>query len=281
MKEFAEYLRRTYGPVSGTANSYKMAIKILDRLIELGKMSVNTFDQNDVLNFSGNSIVSITDLAILNSIYDEVKDEEKKMRAGVDSIFEYGKSSQQSYPKKGFCSAAVRSLIKYRESIIDQQAASCAKAADSTSQLLKDLKKITKISNTESNAEVHQRIGQNIFRSVLLEIYRGQCCVCGLNITELLRASHILPWAENKQNRLNPENGLCLSATYDAAFDKYLISFDDDYRMIVSPYIQEFYTNNAANEYFKRFEGKQLTLPYKFSPNKEFLNKHREKLIGL
>ena len=119
------------------------------------------------------------------------------------------------------------------------------------------------------------------FRSVLLEIYGGQCCVCGLSIKELLRASHILPWAESKPNRLNPENGICLSATYDAAFDKYLISFDDDYRMVVSPYIREFYTNDAAKEYFERYEGKQLALPYKFSPNKEFLSKHREKLIGI
>ena len=271
MEEFAEYLRRTYGPVSGTANSYKMAIKILD----------NIFEQYDVLNFSGTSIASITDVGAINSLYEFVKAEEKKMRAGDDSIFKYGKTSQQSYPKKGFCSAAVRSLMNYRESIIQQQATTCAKAADSTSQLLKSLKKITTISDTESNAEVHQRIGQNVFRSVLLEIYGCQCCVCGLNITELLRASHILPWAESKPNRLNPENGLCLSATYDAAFDKYLISFDDDYRMIVSPYIREFYTNDAANEYFNKFEGKQLTLPYKFSPNKEFLSKHREKLIGV
>ena len=271
MEEFAEYLRRTYGPVSGTANSYKMAIKILD----------NIFEQYDVLNFSGTSIASITDVGAINSLYEFVKAEEKKMRAGDDSILKYGKTSQQSYPKKGFCSAAVRSLMNYRESIIQQQATTCAKAADSTSQLLKSLKKITTISDTESNAEVHQRIGQNVFRSVLLEIYGGQCCVCGLNISELLRASHILPWAESKPNRLNPENGLCLSATYDAAFDKYLISFDDDYRMIVSPYIREFYTNDAANEYFKRFEGKQLTLPYKFSPNKEYLIKHREKIIGV
>ena len=146
---------------------------------------------------------------------------------------------------------------------------------------MKRLQEIITNSGTESNAEVHQRIGQNVFRSLLLEIYGGQCCVCGLNIKELLRASHILPWAESKTNRLNPENGLCLSATYDAAFDKYLISFDDDYRMIVSPYIRDFYTNDTAKEYFERYEGKQLVLPYKFIPNKEFLSKHRAKVIGV
>lgn len=270
MEEFAEYLQQTYGVANGTANSYKMAIIILD----------NIFEQYDVLNFSGKSVASLTDVGEICSLYEFVKAEEKKMRIGKDSIFKFGKSSQQSYPKKGFCSAAVRSLQNFRESIIQQKATKYVQSTDSTSQLVNNLKRITAISDTETNAEIHQRIGQSVFRSVLLEIYRGQCCVCGLNIKEILRASHILPWADNKENRLNPENGLCLSATYDAAFDKYLISFDDDYRMIVSPYIREFYTNETAREYFERYEGKQLKLPYKFSPNKEFLSKHRAKVIG-
>lgn len=269
MDEFAEYLRMTYGVANGTANSYKMAVRILD----------NIFEQYDALNFSGNSVTSLTDVGVINSLYEYVKSEEKKMRAGEDSIFKFGKLSQQSYPKKGFCSAAVRSLLNFRESIIQRKATECVQLTDSKSQLVNKLNRLTAISDTESNAEIHQRIGQNVFRSVLLEIYRGHCCVCGLNIKEVLRASHILPWAESKANRLNPENGLCLSATYDAAFDKYLISFDDEYRMIVSPYIRDFYTNDAAKEYFERYEGKQLELPYKFSPNKEFLSKHRAKVI--
>ena len=88
-----------------------------------------------------------------------------------------------------------------------------------------------------------------------------------------------MPWSENKQNRLNPENGLCLSATYDVAFDRHLISFDNDYRMVVSQYIRDFYTNKTAKEYFERYEGKRLMMPSKFNPNKEFLNRHLEKLI--
>lgn len=202
------------------------------------------------------------------------------MKTGEDSIFEFGKPTQQSYPRQGFCSAAVRSLFNYREAIIQQKATRCVQLTESNTKLVKELEKMTTIINTDTYAEVHERIGQNVFRSVILEIYNSRCCVCGLNIKEVLRASHILPWSENKPNRLNPENGLCLSATYDAAFDKYLISFDDNYRMLVSPYIREFYTNETAKEYFERYEGEQITLPYKFSPNKEFLNKHRENLVG-
>ena len=108
MEEFAEYLQQTYGVANGTANSYKMAIIILD----------NIFEQYDVLNFSGKSVASLTDVGEIYSLYEFVKAEEKKMRTGKDSIFKFGKSSQQSYPKKGFCSAAVRSLQNFRESII-------------------------------------------------------------------------------------------------------------------------------------------------------------------
>ncbi|MGN0213842.1 MAG: HNH endonuclease [Muribaculaceae bacterium] len=270
MEGFNQYLRRTYGVASGTANSYIMAIRILD----------NIFEQYDVLNFAGNSIVTITDAGVIYSLYEFVKAEEKKMKDRKDSIFKFGKPTQRSYPRGGFCSAAVRSLFNYREAIIQQKATEFVQRTESASKLIKKLKTITSISNTDVDAEIHQRIGQNVFRSILLEIYNGQCCVCGLNIKELLRASHILPWSESKPNRLNPENGLCLSATYDAAFDKYLISFDEDYRMIVSPYIRDFYTNETAKEYFEKYEGKQLTLPYKFNPSKEFLSKHREKVIG-
>ena len=160
MEEFADYLRLTYGVANGTANSYKMAVRILD----------NIFEQYDVLNFSGKSIASITDAGKINSLYQFVKAEEKKMRAGEDSIFKFGKPSQQSYPKKGFCSAAVRSLLNFRESIIQQKATEFVQLTDSASQLVNKLKRITAISDTETNAEVHQRIGQNVFRSVLLEI---------------------------------------------------------------------------------------------------------------
>lgn len=271
MDKFKEYLKITYGEKNGTANSYFKAIEILDKI----------FKQYDVFNYNGNSIVNIIDVGELISLYEFVKMEEKKMKDEKDSIFKFGQTKQQSYPRKGFCSAAVRSLINYKELIIQQQATECIKLQDTSSKLVKKLNTIITISNTEANAEVRQRIGQNIFRSILIEIYQGQCCVTGLNIKEILRASHILPWSENTHNRLNPENGLLLSATYDAAFDKYLFSFDDDYRMVVSPYIRHFYTNEAAKECFEKFEGKQLILPYKFSPNKNFLEEHRAKLIGM
>ena len=270
MEDFFNYLRNTYGATNGTAHSYYMGIKILDKI----------FEQCDPLNLAEKSLASISDAGEIFSIYEFVKGEEKKMKSGNDSIFKFGNQNQKSYPLKGFCSAAVRSLFNYRESLITKSATEFVKTATRASNLARNLERITSISDTENNIEVHHRIGQNVFRSVLLEIYNGKCCVCGLNIKELLRASHIIPWSENKQYRLNPENGLCLSVTYDVAFDRNLISFDNDYRMVVSRYIKDFYTNETAKEYFEKYEGKQLMMPSKFYPNKEFLSRHLEKLIS-
>jgi predicted restriction endonuclease len=65
-----------------------------------------------------------------------------------------------------------------------------------------------------------QRIKQHFFRRAVLSSYRGRCCMSGLSDARLLIASHIVPWSQDKQNRLNPSNGLCLSAIHDRAFDK-------------------------------------------------------------
>lgn len=66
---------------------------------------------------------------------------------------------------------------------------------------------------------------------------------------------------------MNTENGRCLSATYDAAFGKHLISFDNDYRMVVRKEIKEYYTNEVAKTYFGNYEGKQLILPSSYLPS--------------
>ena len=68
-----------------------------------------------------------------------------------------------------------------------------------------------------------------------------------------------------------------MSATYDAAFDKRLISLDDDYRIILSKRIAEYYTNNNVKTYFKDKEGDQIILPYTYLPSKDYLAVHRSR----
>jgi putative restriction endonuclease len=122
------------------------------------------------------------------------------------------------------------------------------------------------------------RVNQDFFRDMVLDNYKSQCCLTGLNVPDVLRASHIVGWADDPDNRLNPANGLCLSATYDAAFDRHLISFDENYRLIFSSTLKEYYTNQAFKTHFLALKGQTLTIPTRFKPSQEFLIKHREQL---
>ncbi len=125
---------------------------------------------------------------------------------------------------------------------------------------------------------VKNRLGQGFFRKMILSEYDSKCCVTDLDIPEILRASHIVSWASDKDNRLNPANGLCLSATYDAAFDRHLISFDEDHRMVLGPSLRDQYSNEAFKKYFLDFEGSQMSQPRRFSPDPSLLESHRNKL---
>ena len=92
-------------------------------------------------------------------------------------------------------------------------------------------------------------------------------------------ASHILPWGPYPEHRLNPRNGLCLASTQDTAFDRGLITFDEDYRLVLSPYLREFLPNEALERNFLVYDGKQIQMPDKFLPDTGFLKKHREEVF--
>jgi hypothetical protein len=83
---------------------------------------------------------------------------------------------------------------------------------------------------TEAERLVVQRIGQDVFRDRLIDYWQGCCPLTGISDTALLRASHIIPWSdcESDAERLDVHNGLLLSALWDAAFDRALVTFDDD-----------------------------------------------------
>ncbi len=94
---------------------------------------------------------------------------------------------------------------------------------------------------TEAERLVVQRVGQDIFRNGLLAYWQGCCPLTGITDTALLRASHIIPWAacESDAERLDVHNGLLLSALWDAAFDRGLVTFDQDGRPEFSSSLSE------------------------------------------
>lgn len=86
-----------------------------------------------------------------------------------------------------------------------------------------------KFSSTEAFRLKKERVGQQVFRKALIGYWEGRCAVTGVESSDLLVASHIIPWSkcESDKERLNVHNGILLVATLDAAFDSGLITFMD------------------------------------------------------
>jgi putative restriction endonuclease len=123
-----------------------------------------------------------------------------------------------------------------------------------------------------------QRIKQHFFRRAVLSSYRGRCCMSGLSEPKLLIASHIVPWSKDKANRLNPSNGLCLSAIHDRAFDKGFITLADDFRVIVSNNLKKS-KDIFIHDVILPLDGKVIELPQRFIPDMTFLTRHRDEVF--
>lgn len=95
--------------------------------------------------------------------------------------------------------------------------------------------------STEAERMVVQRVGQDFFRKALLDHWQGRCCVTGLSVSSLLRASHIKPWARcvTDDERLDVFNGLLLAPHVDALFDGGWISFSDGGAVLLSSALPE------------------------------------------
>ncbi len=125
---------------------------------------------------------------------------------------------------------------------------------------------------TEATREVKQRGGQDFFREMILSSYGGRCALTGVDAPQLLVASHIIGWAESKKLRLRPENGICLNALHDKAFDRHLITFDQNYRMLISDRLPA-----KARSALMNVEQTSLRMPEKFLPAQSYLAQHHAK----
>lgn len=123
---------------------------------------------------------------------------------------------------------------------------------------------------------VKTRINQAFFRSSVLSAYNNTCAITNIQVNELLVASHIKPWAEDKSNRLNPHNGICFNSIHDRAFDRGLITIDKDYKIIVSSRLKDYYSSKFIDDIFKKYEGHKIAIPKKFEPSLEFLQYHND-----
>jgi putative restriction endonuclease len=134
---------------------------------------------------------------------------------------------------------------------------------------------------TEALANVKVRRGQQYFRNAVLNHFGGRCAVTGIATRELLVASHILPWSTHPDERLNVLNGISLSRLHDAAFDVGLISFDPDYRLILSPKLKRELSQRGLADNFGAYAGEPLILPNDAAfPNEDFLAEHRRSIFA-
>lgn len=131
---------------------------------------------------------------------------------------------------------------------------------------------------TEVAATVKQRRGQEYFREAVINNCGGRCALTGLGVRDLLIASHILPWGTHAEQRLNVRNGLSLSRLHDAAFDRGLIAFDDELRLLLSPKLKAELPQRCVAENFGAYAGAALCFPDDaVLPELAFLSAHRAK----
>lgn len=280
LKEFTEFVKMSCSPGSNLPGSYMRALRYVTKFL------------NDYVPQYASlpPVWEIDSLDVIEELYVFLKAEEKK---GEASVF-YRSELPKSYLKHRYCTNALKTFGRFLSSTkMEDEAISIYKSTNEAesvargiatiriskpSLFLDDGITISSREGKETLRQVRQRQNQSIFRRMVMANYNNVCCITGLPVRAALRASHIIGWSEDKSTRLLPTNGLCLAATYDAAFDRHLISFDEDYRMIIAPSLKEYFTNDAFIRVFKDFEGRQIARALRFQPSQEFLQRHREQM---
>ena len=170
----------------------------------------------------------------------------------------------------------LKQQTKTWQSIFKDIIASPNSTDQDTDNLVEDVIEISNDKNlteTERKSLTAARLGQGAFRKALDKRWNNSCAVTGITTRQLLRASHIRPWKEsNNVERLDPNNGLLLSANIDVLFDKGLVTFLDTGEMQLSAKLEESTID-------------KLDLPGNLNQKlklaeKVFLEYHRENIFG-
>lgn len=132
---------------------------------------------------------------------------------------------------------------------------------------------------TEKLSLAKVRTLQGFFRKTVIASYNFNCAICGIDIPELLIASHIVPWAADESRRILPTNGISLCASHDKAFDKGFLAVNDDYTIILSSKLNDYSGNHFSKLLFFNFEGHMINKPFRFLPDQDCLKWHRENVF--
>ncbi|MBC08469.1 HNH endonuclease [Thalassospira sp.] len=132
---------------------------------------------------------------------------------------------------------------------------------------------------TTATAEVTVRRGQSFFRDAVLTGYKNRCCVCGLSLTKMLEAAHIIDHSASDQeiHRLRPDNGLSLCRNHHRAFDCGCWTLDENYRVEIDHRMHSLVKHDQrVEEVLTCFDGKDIFQPFRYLPSKEYIAWHRE-----
>jgi putative restriction endonuclease len=143
----------------------------------------------------------------------------------------------------------------------------------------RELEPLPPSGSTEVTREATVRRGQSFFRGAVMAAHDWKCCVTGITALELLRASHIVPWSQNVDLRLDPRNGLCLNALHDAAFDRGLITFSTSFELCLSSRLKNEVPNTVFKEMFESRCGAPIVMPERFMPTSDMIEFHRSKVF--
>jgi putative restriction endonuclease len=122
---------------------------------------------------------------------------------------------------------------------------------------------------------VKVRVNQSFFRKTILASYNDTCCITGIKGKDFLIAGHIKPWGMDSINRLNPRNGIAINALHDKAFEAGYLTITTDYKIKISPSLL-MQKHDSINDYFSKYENKDIILPSRFLPDVEFLEYHNQ-----
>jgi len=123
-------------------------------------------------------------------------------------------------------------------------------------------------------AEIMVRVKQSVFRKKVLDNFSGKCCLTTIKEPELLLASHIVPWSDKVESRLDPSNGLCLFASFDKLFDQGFISFTNTLKVIITPKFSD--CSIPLQSLLLTLKDKSALQPKKHAIKNEYLEYHRD-----
>ena len=132
---------------------------------------------------------------------------------------------------------------------------------DIESELLEESSEVYRLKYKLITSDEEMFVRGALFKRIVPRIYNYTCCISELRVSlkadiSMIDACHIRQFSETKDDTI--KNGFTLCPNLHRAFDRGLISIDDNYQVIIS---QAFIENNDCPYNITQFKGKKILLP--------------------